>query len=137
MKIAVRYFSRSGNTRKLAEAVARGAGAEAKDVREGLAEDVDLLFLGSSVYAAGVDDEIKKFIGGLEVRVGQVVNFSTAAILRSTAKQVGKLLEDKGIRLSEREFYCKGAFGPLHKGKPDAADLRRAEEFARQIAAGA
>ena len=51
MKIAVRYYTRSGNTKKLAEAIAKAVGAEAKTVDEPLWEDVDILFLGSSVYA--------------------------------------------------------------------------------------
>ena len=59
MKVAVRYFSRGGNTKKLAEAIASAIGVEAKDVSFGLNEDVDLLFLGSSVYAYGVDASIK------------------------------------------------------------------------------
>lgn len=44
MKIEVRYFSRGGNTKKLAEAIAKAVGAEAKTVSEPLTEDVDILF---------------------------------------------------------------------------------------------
>ena len=32
MKVAVRYYTRSGNTKKLAEAVAKGASCGAEDV---------------------------------------------------------------------------------------------------------
>ena len=35
MKVAVRYFSRGGNTKKLAEAIASAIGVEAKDVSFG------------------------------------------------------------------------------------------------------
>ena len=62
MKAAVRYYTRSGNIKKLAEAIAKAVGVEAKTVDEPLREDVDILFLGSSVYAYGVDDSIKNFI---------------------------------------------------------------------------
>ena len=92
MKIAVRYYSRGGNTKKLADAIAKAVGVEALTADTPLKEDVDILFLGSSVYAYGVDDEIKKFIAGIDVRIGKVVNFSTAALVKSTYKQVGKLL---------------------------------------------
>ncbi|MDE7254514.1 MAG: flavodoxin [Acetatifactor sp.] len=133
MKIEVRYYTRSGNTRKLAEAIAKAVGVEAKTVEEPLREDVDILFLGSSVYAYGVDDNIKKFISNIDVKVGKVVNFSTAALVKSTYRQVGKLLAEKGIVQAEEEFYCKGSFGIMHKGKPDDKDCKAAAEFARKV----
>ena len=133
MKIEVRYYTRSGNTKKLAEAIAKAVGAEAKTVSEPLTEDVDILFLGSSVYAYGVDDSIKQFIDGIDVKVGKVVNFSTAALVKSTYKQVGKLLAAKGIEQAEEEFYCKGSFGPMHKGKPTEKDCMAAAAFAKKL----
>ena len=134
MKVAVRYFSRGGNTKKLANAIAEAVGAEALTTEVPLSEDVDILFLGSSVYAYGVDDSVKIFIAGNRVKIGKVVNFSTAALVRSTYKQVAKLLKEKNIPMAEEEFYCRGSFGPMHKGKPDAGDLKSAAEFAKKIA---
>lgn len=84
MKIAVRYYTKGGNTKKLADAIAKAVGVDAKTVAEPLSEDVDILFLGSSVYAAWVDSSVKSFINGINVKIGKVVNFSTAAILKST-----------------------------------------------------
>lgn len=136
MKVAIRYYSRSGNTEKLAKAISAAVGAEALTTDIPLTEDVDILFLGSSVYAYGVDDSVKKFISGIDVKVGKVVNFSTAALIKSTYKQVGKLLQEKSIPQSKEEFYCKGSFGPMHKGKPDAADLKAAADFARRMVSG-
>lgn len=134
MKIAVRYYSRGGNTEKLAKAIAEAVGAEALTTDVPLSEDVDILFLGSSVYAYGVDDSVKKFISGNSVKIGKVVNFSTAALIRSTYKQVSRLLKEKNIPMAEEEFYCRGSFGPMHRGKPDAQDLKAAAEFAKKIA---
>lgn len=133
MKIAVRYYTRSGNTQKLAEAIAKAVGVEAKTTSEPLTEDVDILFLGSSVYAYGVDDEVKRFIREIDVKVGKVVNFSTAALIKSTYKQVEKLLQEKAISLAREEYYCKGSFGPMHKGRPNDKDLQEAADFAKSI----
>ena len=134
MKIAVRYYSRTGNAKKLAEAIAEAVHVEAKTTDEPLREDVDILFLGSSVYANGVDGNIKKFIRSLNVKVGTVVNFSTAALVKSTYKQVGKLLAEKHIPLAQEEFYCRGSFAMLHKGRPNGSDLKAAMSFASAIA---
>ncbi len=136
MKVAVRYYTRSGNTEKLAKAIAGAVGVEAKTTDAPLEEDVDILFLGSSVYAYGVDENIKKFIANVDKKVGKVVNFSTAALVKSTYKQVGKLLKEKGIPQASEEFYCKGSFGPMHKGKPDEADCKAAAAFAKKVAEG-
>lgn len=136
MTVEIRYFSRGGNTRKLAEAIAQSLGKEALTTDVPLKEDVDILFLGSSVYAYGVDDEVKRFIKGINARIGKVVGFSTAALVKSTYKQVGKLLEEKGIPQATEEFYCKGSFGPMHKGRPNDEDCRKAAAFARKITQG-
>lgn len=134
MKYAVRYFSKTGNTKKIADAIADSLGVEALDVTHQLDEDVDILFLGSSVYAAGVDNEIKKFISGINVNVKKVVNFSTAAILNSTYAQVKKLLDEKGISIADDEFYCRGKFMMMHKTRPDSNDIKNAKEFAKRVA---
>ena len=62
MKIAVRYYTRSGNTKKLAEAVANAVSADAKDITVPLTEKVDILFLGCSYYAFDIDEAVKEFI---------------------------------------------------------------------------
>ncbi|MCH5203942.1 MAG: flavodoxin [Oscillospiraceae bacterium] len=133
MKIAVRYYSKGGNTKKLAEAIGEAVGEKAQTTDVKLKEDVDILFLGSSVYAAGIDKSVKEFIKGIDVKVGKVVNFSTAAILKSTYKQVSKLLLEKGIAIDEREFACRGSFAMMHKGKPDAEDCKAAADFAKKM----
>ena len=133
MKIAVRYYSRGGNTKKVAEAIAKAVGVEAKTVAEPLAEDVDVLFIGSSPYAFDVDDEVKKFINGINVNVGKAVNFSTSAAIKSTKKYVEKLLAEKNIPMAKEEFSCRGSFMMLHKGRPNGEDLKAAADFAKNI----
>ena len=135
MTIAVRYYSRGGNTKKIAEAIAKAVGVEAKQVSEPLSEDVDILFLGSAPYAFDVDDSVKDFIKGIHRSVGKVVNFSTSAAVKSTRKYVEKLLREKGIPLAKEEFSCRGEFAMLHKGRPNGSDEKAAADFARKIIA--
>ncbi|WFR55132.1 flavodoxin family protein [Anaerocolumna sp. AGMB13025] len=132
-KVEVRYYSKTGNTAKLAEAIGDELLVKAKSVEVPIEGDVDILFLGSSVYGAGVDNKVKTFINSLDSRVKTVVNFSTAAILPSTYGQIKKLLGEKGIALEVREFHCRGEFKFMHKGKPDAQDIKNVREFARKI----
>ena len=55
MKIAVRYYTKTGNTKRLAEAVAKAVGTEAQPISVPITEPVDILFLGNSYYAFSID----------------------------------------------------------------------------------
>ncbi len=136
MKVAVRYYSRSGNTEKVAMAIGKAVGEPSYTTDVPLSEDVDVLFLGSAVYAFGIDDEVKKFISGIDVKVGKVVNFSTTALVKSSYKHVKKALDAKGITLAKEEFHCRGRFGNAHKDRPNEKDLAEAFEFAKRILNG-
>ena len=134
MKVAVRYYTKTGNTKRLAEAVAKALGVEALPISAPVEERADLLFLGNSYYAFSIDPEVKDFIRRLDkAKVGKIVNFGSAAMLNSTWKKVKAEADKAGIPMEEREFHCKGEFKGLHKGKPDADDLEAAAAFAREI----
>ena len=133
MKIAIRYYTKTGNTEKLANAISEAINVEAKTIDTPLNEDVDILFLGSSVYKAGLDNKVKEFIKNINVNVGKVVNFSTAAIIESTYKQVQKEVEDKGFVMDSNEFHCRGSFKLVHRGHPDDKDLEDVKKFAKNI----
>ena len=137
MKIAVRYYTKTGNTRRLAEAVAQAVGTQAFPLSTPVEEPVDVLFLGNSYYAFSIDPEVREFIRSLEKgKVARIVNFGSAAMLNSTYKKVKAEADKAGIPMDEREFHCKGEFKGLHKGRPNAEDLAAAAEFARSIIAG-
>ncbi len=134
MKIAVRYYTKTGNTKRLAEAVAEAVGAEALPISTPVDDPVDILFLGNSYYAFNIDPEVRDFIRSLDSgKVGRIVNFGSAAMLNSTWKKVKAEADKVGVVMDEREFHCKGEFKGIHKGRPNEADLKAAAEFARKI----
>ena len=134
MKIAVRYYTKTGNTKRLAEAIAKAVGVEALPVTAPVTESVDILFLGNSYYAFTIDPEVRRFVESLDKeKVGKIVNFGSAAMMNSTWKKVKAVADKVGIPMDEREFHCKGEFKGLHKGKPDESDLVAAAAFAKKI----
>ena len=134
MKIAIRYYTKTGNTKRLAEAIAKELGAEALPISAPIADPVDILFLGNSYYAFSIDPEVRAFVKGLDRnKVGKIVNFGSAAMLNSTYKKVKAEADKVGIPMDEREFHCKGEFKGIHQGKPDEADMKAAQAFARKI----
>jgi len=135
MNIAVRYYTRSGNTKKLASAVADAVSAEAKDISAPLTEKVNILFLGCSYYAFDVDEAVKQFIVENKDYIGKIVCFGTSAMMKSMKKPVSKVAEPVGVVVADEEFHCRGAFGPMHKGRPNAKDLEEVSAFAKKITA--
>ncbi|MCR4675634.1 MAG: flavodoxin [Sphaerochaetaceae bacterium] len=134
MKYAVRYYTKTGNTKKLAEAIAKVLKTEALPLEAGLDEKTDILFLGNSYYAFSIDPEVRKFIRSLDSsKVGKIVNFGSAAMLNSTWKKVKAEADKAGIPMEEKEFHCRGEFKGIHKGKPDEEDLKAAAEFAKSF----
>lgn len=133
MTIAVRYYTRSGNTQKLAEAIAAAVGVQAAPVSAGLAEKADILFLGSSPYAFDVDDAVKAFLQKNRASIGTLYHFGTSASPSSTYKLVAKLAAENGVTIAPEQYHCYGSFLMLHRGRPNAADCAAAAEFARGI----
>ena len=134
MKFAVRYYTQTGNTKKLAEAVADALGVEALPITEPVEEAVDVLFLGNSYYAFSIAPQVRAFIQKLDKeKVGMIANFGSAAMMGSTFKKVAAEAKRMGIPMVNKEFHCRGEFKGLHKGRPNEQDLANAAEFARQF----
>ncbi len=134
MKVAVRYYTKTGNTKRLAEAIAEALGVEALPISTPVTERADVLFLGNSYYAFSIDPEVRNFVRALDKsKVGKIVNFGSAAMLNSTYKKVKAEADRVGIPMDEREFHCKGEFKGIQKGRPNQDDLTAAAAFARKI----
>ncbi len=127
MTKAVRYYSRLGNTKTIAEAIAEGAGVKAMSVTDEpeLSQRVDVLYLGGAPYANIMAPELKAYAEKLESsKVGKVVLFTTSNWSRRTVLALKKMLKAKNIRVSDEYFYAHR----LHiKGRVDAA-----REFGRK-----
>ena len=134
MNVKVAYFSKSGNTRKLADCIAKTAGVKAESIENGGSVEADVLFLGASVYWGGIDGKVKTYIEQLNPKkVKEVVVFSTSALAERAFPDIKKRLEKRGIKVAGENFYCRGEFTALHKGRPNADDLKEAATFAKTV----
>ena len=97
-KIAVRYCTRTGHSKQLAESIAAALGLEAKDISEGLDEPVDQLFLCNGMYAAMLDRKLKDFLEISGKDAGEIINVCSSASGRSTRKALQKLVEETNVR---------------------------------------
>ncbi len=121
MKKAVRYFSKLGNTKTIAEAIADGAGVPAVSIMDEptLTEFVEILYLGGAPYANIMAPELKAYAEKLDPSmVGRVILFTTSNWSRRTVLALKKMLTAKGIPVDDDYFYAH----MLHiQGRVDAA----------------
>ena len=127
-KVLVRYLSKLGNTKKIAEAIADGAGVEAVSITEqpSVEEHADILFLGGAPYANIMAPELRAYAESLSSdKIGRVVLFTTSNWSRRTVRALRKILTEKGIPVDREYFY---AHMTRIKARTDAA-----REFAKRI----
>ena len=129
MKVQVRYYSRSGNTKVLADAIAKGANVKAVSIDDDNAlidEETDILFIGGALYAYGLDNKIKKYISELDANnIKKAIVFSTSWISKHSVDLLKKELAKKNIDVSEEYIY--------YKNKPNSNELKEAEETTKKI----
>lgn len=120
---AVRYYSKLGNTKAIAEAIAKGAGVNAISIEDepALKEHIDVLFLGGAPYANIMAPELKAYVEKLDPSlIGKVVLFTTSNWSRRTVLASKKMLRNKGIQVEDKYFYAH----MLHiKGRIEAAKI--------------
>lgn len=111
MKYAVRYYSRSGKTKQVAEVIARTLGVEAESVDSAkghVSEHVDVLFVGGALYAYGLDKNLDTWLDKLDpALVGKAVAFSTSWISKHALQLIHKKLDAKGIQVASDDLYLK------------------------------
>ncbi len=141
MKTWVLYYSRGGNTKKIADAIAD----ELEDVLKSEQippayppENVQLMFLGTGEYAGKPDQKMLEFIRTLNPnRVKNVAVFGTNGSALPNSKAIVKvkaLLKEKGINVVDESFACKGKyFIFMNRKSPDANDIANAKAYARKI----
>lgn len=127
MKIAVRYYSRGGNVKMLAEALARGAGVEAVSIDEPngpLTEPVDILFIGGALYNFFIDPKLKQYIADMPegIVTDRVICFGSSFLTRRPIYLMQDYLRQKGFVVAPQAVYSRN--------KPRQLMLETAEVFA-------
>ncbi len=109
MNVMVRYFSASGNTKKIAEAIAEGINVEAKSIIEEpvLTTHANILFLGGAPYANIMAKKLREYALNIKKEdVDKVVLFTTSNWSRRTVRALRKIFKEKGIEVEKEYFYA-------------------------------
>lgn len=127
---AIRYFSRTGNTKVLAEAIGADLNLEAKDITEPLPDEVDTLYLGAAIYMTSIDKYMKAYAAKVDPKqVKRVVLFGTSGGVMSSEKAVSKLLTEQGVAIAPESLHLHGLV-PKHDKLSDE-QLEKVHEFTK------
>jgi flavodoxin len=132
----VLFYSRGGNTRKLADAIAGELGVKAADVRAAsLDAGPGVIFLGSGCYGGKPGEDMMKFIEKNDFAGRNVALFGTSASGQGKEVQaMGDALKQKDANVTG-SYYCKGQFLVIiRRGHPNEDDLAGARKFAGDMA---
>jgi len=161
MKILVTYYSKSGNTEKIANAIHTELKDEDISIKNITDVDVstiptyDLIYIGTPVHAGGFAKPVKSFLKAIPDNVGtKFASFYTYGVpIPSFYERIEKKLNKQSVRngLSLMGvFKCLGEHRALDllakvdvaaaekarvesKGHPDEKDIEAAKQFAKEI----
>jgi flavodoxin len=130
------YYSLTGNTKKVADAIAAELDVSAENVKtkDKLAED-SFVFLGAGLYGPLRGLGFRRFIDRNDFAGRKVALFGTSGDGRG--KEVGALEEAVAAKGAEvaGQFFCKGEFMFIvNRSSPTNKDLEDARAFAREMA---
>ncbi len=152
MNVLVLYYSKGGNTRKLAEAIAEGVGQvdgvevvlrHTRDVTKDDFVTADGLVVGSPVYFGTMAAQLKlvldEFVGvrrKMENKVGAV--FSTAGDAsggkETTMMSIIQALLIYGMIIIGDPMSATGHYGTACVGAPDATTRENGQRLGRRVA---
>jgi flavodoxin len=132
----VLVYSRGGNTRKLADAMAEELGVKALDVKAASLDTGNgVIFLGSGCYGGKPGKEMLDFIEANDFKGRHVALFgSSGGGLGKEMDSMEEALRQKGALVLGR-YASRGQFLiVISNGHPNVSDLDGAKKFARDLA---
>lgn len=135
------YASLTGNTRKVARAIAEAVGGTLVDVRREPLPEVepdDVIFIGDGVYGGRPSRAMRRALRTWSLPKGiKTAVFGTYGGKPAQIPVLERLLREKGAQVVDR-FSCMGRdwfpLGLVGRGRPSEEDLKAAREFARRVA---
>lgn len=132
MNVQVVCHSGGGNTKKVAERIAREVGAELELARDIAFLNGDLVFLGSGVYAGTFHNSVRELIEKSDLSGKTIAPFATNAGSPYSFDDVKQAVEKAGGKYLDG-FLIRGRFlFIINRGRPNESDLEDAAKFARE-----
>ncbi|MDO4797147.1 MAG: hypothetical protein Q4A01_03905 [Coriobacteriales bacterium] len=112
MSVAIRYQSRGGHVKEMAEIIAEGVEVEPisiSDPRAPITEPVDVLFIGGALYKFRLDPFMEEYLANLpEGMVRKAIVFGSSALTRRPIYLIQERVKAKGIDIHPMALYMRG-----------------------------
>jgi flavodoxin len=123
MKALVVYYSETGNTERVAMAIAEGLATSARKIGEG---DAEFVVIGTPVHGGKPVEQVMDFIGKTVAK--------KAAVFCTCAEDPGDTLSIMEVELRKRNIEVLGKLEiKVGEGPPAEEHLRQAREFGKSL----
>ena len=146
MKIIVLYSTKSGNTEKVANAIASELNCESLRIAQNSSKsnadlkNYDLIFIGTGIHFGNPNEDMVRFLETTNLKENKAFAiFLTWGGAGKTDQAVfaklKTILESGGKKVIEDYFRCYGGrkFSFLRKGHPNDKDAEAAKNWAKKI----
>lgn len=140
MSVLIRYQSRGGHVREMAEIISEGVGVEpvsVSDPQAPITEPVDVLFIGGALYKFRLDPSMEAFIAGIpEGLVAKAIVFGSSALTRRPIYLMQERLKARGIDIHPMALYMRGKPKPYLREIVPPWAQREVAKIEKEIAEG-
>ena len=135
MNKAVVFLSKTGHSKKIAQAIADEIHVHAENIKESPEIDkVDWLFIVGGIYGGASDPQMLNFVDQLNpAEVQHAVLITSCKSKKQGQDQVRAKLTERGIDVYPDEYICEGNFLFFGMGHPNTQEIRSAALFAKSI----
>ncbi|MDO4806130.1 MAG: hypothetical protein Q4A07_02655 [Coriobacteriales bacterium] len=112
MEIAIRYQSRGGNVKEIAEIISQGVDVEPisiDDPRAPITKHVDLLFIGGALYKFALDPGLEEYIANLpEGIASKAIVFGSSWLTHRPVLLIKERVKARGIDIHPSAMWMRG-----------------------------
>jgi len=144
MKSIVIYSSKSGNTEKVAGAIASELNCECIKVAKNVVTNLslvnyDFFFIGTGITYSNPNEDLINFLNKAnlpsECKCGVFITWGGAGKTnQAVLGRLKALLQSKNLSVVENPFFCYGGWNFLRRGHPKADEIKAAKEWAKKLA---
>ena len=140
MNIAIRYYSRGGNTKTVAMEISRLLNVPAETIDKPIPDDTDLLIVGGGVYGLNLDQKMTNYLKNLNASsLKSIAIFTTSGGVNITGK-MADIVKEKGIKVNEQLLPLRVGlknYGGKNEGfEMTSKQKKLVEDFVRQFKLG-
>lgn len=134
MKTAIIYYTKTGHSRKIANAISKELHISAEDIKTNPdLREIDLLFIVGGIYGGQSNPEMINYIKKIDSSmVKKAAIITSSAGKKAKQEKARELLIENKVEVIFDEFICQGSFLFVGMGHPNKDDMENAVAYAKK-----